>query len=75
MCFLFLPTGLHAFVVSSTVLVGMWIGGVFRACLIIDRIYSLMCACYVVSVVIAILAYLHSFREHSAKEFHTKAGQ
>lgn len=71
----FAPTGLHAFVVSSAVLVGMWIGDVFQACLIVDRIYPLMCACYSVSVVMAILVYLHSLRKHPANEFHTKTGE
>ncbi|KAL2096380.1 hypothetical protein ACEWY4_008528 [Coilia grayii] len=55
--------GLHAFVISSALLVGMWSGGVFQACRITGRIYSLVCACYVLSFLIATLLYLHSFKK------------
>ena len=73
--FLYSPTDLQAFVVSSAVLVGMWIGGVFQACLIVDRIYSLMCACYIVSLLMATLLHLHRRQEHPSNEVHTKTGQ
>ncbi|XP_031429144.2 delta(14)-sterol reductase LBR-like [Clupea harengus] len=72
--FLYSPTDLQAFVVSSAVLVGMWIGGVFQACLIVDRIYSLMCACYIVSLLMATLLHLHRRQEHPSNEVHTKTG-
>ncbi|XP_041919175.1 delta(14)-sterol reductase TM7SF2 [Alosa sapidissima] len=65
---------LHAFVVSSAVLVGMWSGCVFQACLITNRIYSLMYACYVVSLLMAIVVYLHSCKQQTSNEIHTKTG-
>ncbi|XP_062408630.1 delta(14)-sterol reductase TM7SF2 isoform X2 [Sardina pilchardus] len=65
-------TSLHAFVVSSAVLVGMWIGGVFQACLITDRIYSLIYACSIISLLMATVVYLHSCREQTSNEIHRK---
>ncbi|XP_063060781.1 delta(14)-sterol reductase TM7SF2 [Engraulis encrasicolus] len=64
--------GLHAFVLSSAVLVGMWSGGVFKAQEVTANIYSLMWASYLCSLLMASLLYLHS-SPHSGKVLHQRS--